>query len=244
MGKRGEMTEFSAAHSAAFFFSFGFGSFHSEGATRVENLDLIDRLAKVHLRLDIGTIGDHDTHGHAQREEQPAHGIEQDLQKALDGHAREIGLYVIEQSLQSRPRLPVCIGVAQCQRIARDDHDEHKEDRHHEFRDALDAALDAFVHHDGGHRHEQKPENNGRDRLGDKAREIIVVRCRLRLTGQIQNGILRDPAADDGIVGHDDDGNDERQNTEEFAFGMHLRISADGAFSGAAASAGMAPLKP
>lgn len=68
-------------------------------------------------------------------------------------------------------------------------------------------------------------------------------RC-LRLTGQIQNGILRDPAADDGIVGHDDDGNDERQNTEEFAFGMHLRIGADGAFSGAAASARMAPLKP
>ena len=56
-----------------------------KGNTGIEKLNLIDRLVEVHVLLYIGAIGNHNAHGDAEGEEQLAHGVQQNLQKASDG---------------------------------------------------------------------------------------------------------------------------------------------------------------
>ena len=65
----------------------------------VEKLDLRNGFVEVNLRLHIRAVGDHNAHRNAQREEQLAHCIEQNLQKALHGQPFKVRGDVVEEAL-------------------------------------------------------------------------------------------------------------------------------------------------
>ena len=65
----------------------------------VEKLDLRNGFVEVNLRLHIRAVGDHNAHRNAQREEQLAHCIEQNLQKALHGQPLKVRGDVVEEAL-------------------------------------------------------------------------------------------------------------------------------------------------
>ena len=107
--------------------------------------------------------------------------------------------------------------IVGCLDPADEDGRQQGDERHHEPRDLFNAALYAIVDDQG-------------DRRGDKVDKIAVLRGSLCLPGQVDHGILRDPAADDRVVGHDQHRHEEGQDAEEFPLRVQLSVRADGAF--------------
>ena len=97
----------------------------------IKNFDLIHRLVQVYFRFDVGTVGDHNAHGHAEREEQLAHGVQQDLQKAADGQPFHVRGQVVAQTFQTGAHLPGGVLVAQGEGVARDHDHQHQQNGHH-----------------------------------------------------------------------------------------------------------------
>ena len=104
------------------------------------------------------------------------------------------------------------------------------DERHHEPRDLFNAALHAVVDDQRRDGHEKEGKDDRGDRRGDKVGKIAVLRGGLCLPGQVDHGILRDPAADDRVVGHDQHRHEEGQDAEEFPLRVQLGVRADGAF--------------
>ena len=121
------------------------------------------------------------------------------------------------------------------QRIARDDNDQHEQHRHHPARYLFNAVLHAVVDDERGNAHEQQREHHRRHRRGDERGEVIVRRSSARLTGDVNDRIFCDPAADDRVVRHDEHGHEEGQDAQTLPLRAHLLIRADRALLRAAA---------
>ena len=123
--------------------------------------------------------------------------------------------------------------MAQGEGIARDHDHQHQQNGHHVAGHPLNAALHAVVHDESRHAHEQQSEHHGRHRRGDKAGEIAVLGSGSRLPGEVDHRIFRDPPADDGVVGHDQNRHQKGEDAEKFPLGTHGLVGADGALLGA-----------
>ena len=200
----------------------------------IEDFNLIHRFVQVDLRFDVGTVGDHNAHGHAEGEEQLAHGVQQDLQKAADGQPFHVRGQIVAQPFHTGAHLAGSVLVAQGEGVACNHHHQHQQDGHHVAGHPLNAALHAVVHDESSHAHEQQSEHHRGDRRGDEAGKITVLRSGGRLPGEVDHRIFRDPPTDDRVVGHDQNRHQKGQDAEEFPLGAHGLVGADGTLLGAA----------
>ena len=207
-----------------------------QGHAGIKNFDLVHSLIQVHLRLYIRAVGDHNAHGNAEGEEHLAHGIQQNLQKAADGEPLYVRGQIITQPLQTGAQLTGSILVLEGERVTGDHHHQHQQNGHHIAGNALDAALHPVVHDKGRNAHKEQGKHHRRNRGGDKAGKIAVLRGGRRLAGEIHHRVFGDPAADHGIIGHDQHRHQKGENAQEFPFGAHGFIGSDGTLLCAAAN--------
>ena len=200
--------------------------------TGVKQFDLVHCPVQIHLRLHIRTIGDHDTHGHAQGEKQLTHGIQQNLQEAFDRQPFHMGRDIVQEALHTGAHLAGSVRAVQRQGINGDDHHQHQQNGHHKPGYLLDTILHAVVHDQRRHAHKQQGKHHRGYRRGDKSGEVVILGSRLGLSRHIHHCIFRDPAANHRIVGHDQHRHQERQNAQEFPPGPHFCVRADGALVG------------
>ena len=208
-----------------------------EGDAGVEDLDLVVGLAEVHVVLDVAAVGDHDAHAHAQREEELAHRVERHIQEALDGQAREVGLDVDEKALETRARHAVFIRVREREREDRDADNEQQKAGHDVAGVLFNALFHAAVHDPRREREEEQHEDDGRNGRGDERGEETVLRGLLAAREEIEGEVLCDPAADDGVIRHDERGDEEGEVAQKLPLlverckgieGVLLRAAANG----------------
>ena len=101
-----------------------------ESDAGIEYFDAGVRLIQVHVILHVASVGDHDTHADAEREEQLTHGIEHHVEEFSDRHTGKIGLYVDQKSLKTRAGRAVLVGVRKGQCKDCDHYDQQKKCRH------------------------------------------------------------------------------------------------------------------
>ena len=130
----------------------------------IEKLNLVDGLVEIYVLLHIGAVGNHNAHGDAQGEEQLAHGVQQNLQKPPHGQPLYVGSDVIEKALKTGAHGAGRIGAAQGQGIDGDDHHQHQQYGHHDFRHLFNAALHTVIDDESRYAHKQQSENYRRDR--------------------------------------------------------------------------------
>ena len=147
-----------------------------ERDARVENFDLVVGLVEVDVVLDVAAVRDHDAHADTEREEELTHCVERDVQKALDGQAREVGLNVDEQSFDTRARHAVLVGVREREREDGDADDEKEQTRHDVAGVFFNALFNAAVHDPRRQRQKDQHEDDGRDGGGDERGEEPVLR--------------------------------------------------------------------
>ena len=147
-----------------------------ERDARVENFDLVVGLVEVDVVLDVAAVGDHDAHADTEREEELTHRVERDVQKALDGQAREVGLNVDEQSFDTRARHAALVGVREREREDGDADDEKEQTRHDVAGVFFNALFHAAVHDPRRQRQKDQHEDDGRDGGGDERGEEPVLR--------------------------------------------------------------------
>lgn len=182
----------------------------------------------IHIFLDVGTVGDHNAHGDAQGEEDLAHGIQQDLQEALDGQPLEVGRQIDGQSLESCARHACVIRVSERKREDGNRYDHNQHDGHQNLGTLLNALLNAVEDDPGCQKHEDHRVEGRLARRGDEIREETVRSGQLVLPGQVDHNIARDPAADDRVIGHDQHRHQESQNSQKLPLGTHLGVGSDG----------------
>ena len=180
-----------------------------EGNARVEDLDLVVGLVEVNVVLDVTAVGDHDAHAHAEGEEELAHRVKHDVQETRDGQPREVGLNVDKEAIHARARHAALVRVAEREREDRNADDEKKQSRHDVARKLFNALFHAAVHDPRRQREEEQHKDDGRDRRGDEGGEKAVLRRRAAAREEVEGKILRDPAADDGVIRHDKRGDKE-----------------------------------
>ncbi len=181
----------------------------------VEDLDLPVGLVQVHIVLHVAAVGDHDAHADAEGEEELAHGVQHHVQKAPERHAGEVGLQIEGKALKTGAGHAAVIRVAQRQREHGDPDDEKQQDRHDIPGIFLNALLHAAIDHPRSQCQKQQHKDNRRDLRGDEGGKEAILSCLGSVRDQIDREILSDPAADDGVVGHDEGRNQEGQITQK-----------------------------
>ena len=122
----------------------------------VKKLNLVDGCVDIHVFFDVGAVRDHDPHRYAQREEDLAHGVEQDLQESPQCESLKAGHQVNAKPLQPRTRHARLIGVPERQRKDRDGYDHHQHDRHQDAGILFNALFDAVEDDPCGEQHEDR----------------------------------------------------------------------------------------
>ena len=84
----------------------------------------------IHILFDVGAVGDHDTHGNTEGEEDLAHGVQKDLKKAPQCQSCKVRFQIYDQSLQTCACNARVIRVTEGQGEDRDRDDHNKHDRH------------------------------------------------------------------------------------------------------------------
>ena len=124
---------------------------------------------------------------------------------------------------------------------ARNDQRQHHQHRHHHLGDALHAVAHTSKDNAQREQAEQQKGQLGLQTVGDKGGEVAV-RCQIAAAAaQILGQIVDDPAADDRIVRHDqngDDGVDPAAEPDALAL-TEVGIGADRAFVGHTAQRGL-----
>ena len=72
--------------------------------SHIKAFNLMNRCNDIHILVDIGAIGDHDSHGHTEGKENLAHGVQQNLKEAGNSQSREVRHQINTKTLQTRPR--------------------------------------------------------------------------------------------------------------------------------------------
>ena len=154
----------------------------------------------IYIFLNVGAVGDHNAHGDTQGEEDLAHGIQQDLQEALDGQSLEVGRQVDCQSLKSCTGHACVICVSECQRKDCDRHDHDQHYGHQNLGTLLNALFNAVEDDPGRQQHEDHRIESRLARRSDEISEEAVRRGQLVLSCQVNYDVARDPAADDRVM--------------------------------------------
>ena len=172
----------------------------------IEELDLVDGLVQVGLLLDVRTVGDHDAHCHADGIEQLAHGIGEDHQELLGGHALEAGHHIDHQALEAGAGDAGIIGVPQGHGEDGNTQNQDQQDRHQDGGELFNALIHTLVDHKQGSPQEQKEPENGGPLGGDKTGEIGIGHSSHAAAGEVGEKIFQNPAADGAVVGQDQGG--------------------------------------
>ena len=179
---------------------------HHTGQERnggVEQFDLVDRLVQIRLLGNIRTVGDHNTHGHADGVEQLAHGIGQHHEELLQGHALKVGNNIYHQTLQTGAGHTAGVSMLQKQGEHRNTTDKHQQNGHQNGGELFYTLVDAVVDHQcSGGQEDDKPDD-GFPLGGDEAGEVSIRSGCTALEGQECRQILQYPAADGAVVGQD-----------------------------------------
>ena len=166
-----------------------------KGNARVKDLDLLRGVLHRDIILHIGTEGDQDAHGDGQGEEHLLHGRDH----SHPGKIGEVGDQQIFDALH---------GPRSCAGINRNNHGQNDQDRHHEFGYPLNSVADAQINDDHDRAGKDQEKELCLQAVADEIRKVSVLGHGLRLAGKIAHHIFDDPAADGGIIGHDQHGND------------------------------------
>ena len=132
-----------------------------------------------------------------------------------------------------------CTGTGD--RIARNDQRQHHQHRHHHLGDALHAVAHTSKDNAQREQAEQQKGQFGLQAVGDKAGEVAVCRQIAAAAAQVLGQIVDDPAADDRIIRHDqngDDGVDPTAKPDALAL-TEVGVGADRAFVGHTAQRGL-----
>ena len=174
-----------------------------DGERRVADGDLQRGLGDADVLLHIRAVGDHDAHRQRERIEELAEGGEQRFIAELG----EIGREEVGDPFQR---------AALAEDIDHQRHGNDGEQRHQDLADALDPLLYAEHDDEDSRRREDQKEKEGLPRVGD---ETFKIRVRVRggaaardeagSSAQKGDNVLDHPAADDAVIGHDDDGDDQ-----------------------------------
>ena len=207
------------------------GDYHHAGEqshARVKIFNLVNGCVHIHIFLNIGAVGDHNAHGDTQREEDLAHGVQQDLQEALDGQSLEAGREIDREALQARSGHARLIRVGQRQGENGDGHDHDQHDGHQYLGTLLNSLLHAVKDDPGRQQHKDGGVERGLGWRSDEVRKEAVLGRRAALSGQVDHDIAGDPAADDRVIGHDQHRHQESQNSQKLPLGTHLGVGSDG----------------
>ena len=162
---------------------------------RVEHFHILGGLLNGDVLLHIGAEGDQDAHGDGQRVEHLAHGGDH-------GHPGKVCHIGHQKVLDAFQR------TGAGDRVHRNDHRQHHQNGHHHLGDALHAV--AHARKDDGQRsaREDDEAHLSRQAAGDETGEVAVLGQLAAVAADVIRQIADDPAADDRVVRHDQDGDD------------------------------------
>ena len=166
-----------------------------DGNGRVKNFDVLGGLLNRDVLFHIGAERDQNAHGDGQGIEHLPHGRD-------DGHPGEMGDIGHEEILHTRQRPGPGDGVS------RNDDGKHHQNGHHDFGDPFHAVADARKDDRQREDGEDDKADLRRSTIGDERREIAVRGQLLAVPGNVFRQIPDDPAANDRVIGHDEDGDD------------------------------------
>ena len=166
-----------------------------DGDGGIKDLHVFGGLLDGDVLLHIGAEGDEDAHSDGE-------GVEHLPHCGHDGHPREVGDVGHEKVFHTLQRARACDGVA-C-----DDDGEHHEDGHHHLGHPLHAVAHARKDDGEGKDGKDGEADLRRRAAGNEGGEIAVRRQLAAVAADVVGQIPDDPAADDRVVGDDEDGDD------------------------------------
>ena len=191
----------------------------------VENFDLPCTALDADVLFHIGTKGDHDAHGEGHGVEKLSHGGDH----RHDREFGEVGLDIVDHAFPST--------VHGADGVNGDAEDENDEDGHHDLADLFHALFYTEKHDQCGNADEQREPEERLARLTDIVVEIIALCHLARVAQNKARKVLHDPAADDRVVGKNDNRNHRAKGPDkgkafvkraERTDGAELCFSADG----------------
>ena len=195
-----------------------------DGNGGIEHLHILGGLLDGDVLLHIGAKGDQNAHGDGQRIEHLPHGGDYSHPRKVFGVGHQKVLYTRQ-----------CAGTGD--RVARNDQRQHHQHRHHHLGNPLHAVAHTGKDNAQREQAEQQKGQLGLQAVGDKGGEVAVRRQIAAASAQILGQIVDDPAADDRIIRHDqngDNGVDPAAEPDAPAL-AEVGVGADRAFVGHAA---------
>ena len=172
---------------------------------RIEQFDLVHIRHQVVAPFHVNAVGDHDTHGDGEREEQLSHGRHY-------RHIAEFGDVRHQIIFESGAR------IRQEYAVDADPQDQDHQHRHQHLVEPFDALLDAAGDHDPGQDDEDQQKKqrllprgdeileisrrSGHGFAADDSRRILMERGR-RIAG-LRKNVFGDPAPDHKVIRHND----------------------------------------
>ena len=178
--------------------------------------------------MHVGAVGDHNSHGDAQTEEELSHGIQKYRQEPGQRHILKAGDNVYSESLQTGPGDAGLIRMADGEGEDGDDDYQNKQDRHKDLGRRFDSFIDAPEHDEGHREQKHQQHDNGLRLRGDKARKVSVLRRLGTVPRQIYQKIFDHPAADGTVVGQDDYRDQTGDHAQALPFTVQLPICRQG----------------
>ena len=188
----------------------------------VKELNAVDALHKILLVPEVGGVSNHDTHGDTDAVEELSHGIHDHITETSECQPVKIRNDIYEESVES--------GAAGCFRSAVDCQCKNRNSKHHDQKDRhqdLRDRLDALIHTSVNDHSRCAKENHIKDDWlhisGDEASEEGIIRSGNSLPRNKDCGIFQDPAADDRIVGKDEERHDSGNHAQPVPFASSQR---------------------
>ena len=160
------------------------------------------RPVQIYLFIHVGAVGNHNAHGHAEREKQLAHSIQKNLQKPGRCNSIEVWNQVDSHTLQSSPDNAVISFVFQSERKQADTDDHQEQTRHDNAGKLFNALFYSTVYNESRESQKYQHEENGRYRRGNEAGKVSVSSGLGSAASEIDCQIFQDPAADHRVISH------------------------------------------
>jgi len=198
----------------------------------IKELDAVDALDQIGVLLNVGTIGDHNTHSNGNGVEELTHCVSEDNKELLEGHTLKVGNYINQQTLKTGAGNAAFVGVTEGEREDGDANDEHKKDGHQNLGKTLNAGVNTLVYYENIGCKENGEPNEGAPLSGYKAGEITVGSGFSAGKGYIGCKILQNPAAYSAVVGKNHNGNNAGNNADPTHFLAEDSVCSEGTLAG------------